>query len=95
MVGAVMFIRDNPEERAEIALKRLRIGNVPKAALIEAIKRYNRAVPAGIPGVPSAEGLKNVIEYEIKIPLKIDGELAQEKVYEFKTDATGESRTGK
>ena len=80
---------------ADIALKRLRIGNVAKAALIDGIKRYNRAVPAGIPGVPSAEGLKNVIEYEIKIPLKIDGELAQDKVYEFETHATGESRTGK
>ena len=84
MVGALMFIRDNPEDAAEIALKRLRIGNVAKAALIDGIKRYNRALPAGIPGVPSAEGLKNVIEYEIKIPLKIDGELAQDKVLNLK-----------
>ncbi len=48
--------------------------------MIDGIKRYKRALPAGILGVPSAEGLKNVIEYEIKIPLKIDGELAQDKV---------------
>ena len=34
----------------------------------------------GVPGIPSAEGIKNIIEYEIKIPLKIDGELAVEKV---------------
>jgi len=35
-------------------------------------------------GVPSAVGLKNVIDYEIKIPLKIDGELAQDKVLNLK-----------
>ncbi len=80
MVRALMFVRDNPESAADIALKRLRIGKVPRPALIEAIKRYNRAVSPGVPGVPSAEGLKNAIEYEIKIPLKIDGELALEKV---------------
>jgi ABC-type nitrate/sulfonate/bicarbonate transport system substrate-binding protein len=80
MVRALMFVRDNPESAADIALKRLRIGKVPKPALIEAIKRYNRAVSPGVPGVPSAEGLKNALEYEIKIPLKIDGELALDKV---------------
>jgi hypothetical protein len=35
-------------------------------------------------GVPSAEGVKNVIDYEIKIPLKIDGALAQDKVLSLK-----------
>jgi len=80
MVRALMFIRDNPEDAADIALRRLRIGKVSRPALIEAIKRYNRAVSPGVPGVPSAEGLKNALEYEIKMPLKIDGELAAEKV---------------
>ena len=84
MVRALMFIRDNPDGAADIALRRLRIGKVSRPALIEAIKRYNRAVSPGVPGVPSAEGLKNAIEYEIKMPLKIDGELALEKVMNLK-----------
>ena len=84
MVRALMFIRDNPEGAADIALRRLRIGKVSRPALIEAIKRYNRAVSPGVPGVPSAEGLKNAVEYEIKMPLKIDGELALEKVMNLK-----------
>jgi ABC-type nitrate/sulfonate/bicarbonate transport system substrate-binding protein len=84
MVRALMFIRDNPEGAADIALRRLRIGKVSRPALFEAIKRYNRAVSPGVPGVPSAEGLKNAIEYEIKMPLKIDGELALEKVMNLK-----------
>jgi len=80
MVHGLMFIRDNPDGAADVALRRLRIGNVSRSALIEAIKRYNRALSPGVPGIPTAEGLKNAIEYEIKIPLKIDGELPLEKV---------------
>ena len=84
MVNSLLYIRDNPEGAAEIALKRLRIGNVAKPALIDGIKRYNRALSTGIPGVPSAEGIRNAIEYEIKLPLKIEGELAQDKVLNLK-----------
>jgi hypothetical protein len=80
MVQALMEIRDNVDAAADVALKRLRIGSVSRPALIEAIKRYNRAVSPGVPGIPSAEGIKNIIEYEIKLPLKIEGELAVEKV---------------
>lgn len=80
MVGALMFVRDQPEEAAEIGIKRLRIGNVAKAALVESIKRYNRAVAAGVPGLPSSEGIRNVIEYEVKQPLKIEREIPQESL---------------
>lgn len=84
MVNALIFIRDRPDDAAEVALKRLRIGNVAKPALVDGIKRYNRAISAAIPGLPSAEGIKNVIEHEIKIPLKIDGDLAPDKVLNLK-----------
>jgi ABC-type nitrate/sulfonate/bicarbonate transport system substrate-binding protein len=80
MVRSLMFVRDKPEEAADIAVKRLRIGNVPKPAVIEGIKRYNRSLAAGVPGLPSSEGIKNAIEHEVKIPLKIDGDFAPEKV---------------
>ena len=84
MVRALMFVRDYHEDAAEVALRRLRIGNVSRPALIEAIKRYSRALSSGVPGVPSAEGLRNAIEYEIKLPLKIAGELPLEKVMNLK-----------
>ena len=80
MVGALIFVRDQPEEAAEIGIKRLRIGNVTKAALVESIKRYNRAVTASVPGLPSSEGIKNVIEYEVRQPLKIDREIPQDSL---------------
>jgi ABC-type nitrate/sulfonate/bicarbonate transport system substrate-binding protein len=84
MVRGLMFVRDNPEEAADVALKRLRIGNVPKASLIEGIKRYNQALPTGVPGVPSREGIKNLIEQDIRIPLKIAGEIPPEKVLDLR-----------
>ncbi len=84
MVQGLMFIRDNPEEAADVALKRLRIGNLPKASLIEGIKRYNQALAAGVPGVPSAEGIKNLIEHDIRIPLKIAGEIPPQKVLDLR-----------
>jgi NitT/TauT family transport system substrate-binding protein len=80
MVHALMLIRDKPEEAADVALKRLRIGNVSKPALVEGIKRYNRALSPGVPGLPSSEGIKNAIEHEVKIPLKIEGDFAPEKI---------------
>jgi ABC-type nitrate/sulfonate/bicarbonate transport system substrate-binding protein len=84
MVRALMLVRDHHDEAADIALKRLRIGNVSRTALIEAIKRYSRALSAGVPGMPSPEGIKNVIDYEIKLPLKISGELRPERVLNLK-----------
>jgi NitT/TauT family transport system substrate-binding protein len=80
MVGALIFVRDQPEEAAEIGIKRLRIGNVTKTALVESIKRYGRAIAAGVPGLPSNEGIRNVIEYEVRQPLKIEREISQESL---------------
>jgi NitT/TauT family transport system substrate-binding protein len=80
MVGALIFVRDQPEEAAEIGIKRLRIGNVSRAALVDSIKRYNRAVTAGVPGLPSSEGIRNIIEYEVRQPLKIDRDIPQDSL---------------
>jgi NitT/TauT family transport system substrate-binding protein len=84
MVNALMFVRDKPEEAADVALKRLRIGNVTKPALVEGIKRYNRALSSGVPGLPSSEGIRNALEHEVRIPLKMDGELLPERVLNLK-----------
>ncbi len=58
---------------------------LPNPALIDGIKRYNRALSKRNPGCAQCrKGRTNVIEYEIKLPLKIDGELAQDKVLNLK-----------
>jgi ABC-type nitrate/sulfonate/bicarbonate transport system substrate-binding protein len=84
MVGALMFVRDRPEEAAEVGIKRLRIGHVAKTAMVESIRRYNRAVAAGVPGLPTSEGIRNVIEYEVRQPLKLEREIPQESLMNLK-----------
>ena len=84
MVNALMFVRDKPDEAADVAIKRLRIGNVSKPALVEGIKRYNRALSSGVPGLPSSEGIRNALEHEVRIPLKMDGELSPDRVLNLK-----------
>ena len=84
MANALMFIRDRPEEAAEVGIKRLRVGNITKAAMLDGVKRYTRALTSGVPGLPSSEGIKNVIEYEVKLPLKIEREIAPESLMNLK-----------
>lgn len=84
MVNALMFVRDFPDEAAEVGIKRLRVGQVTKSSLIESIKRYNRALSPGVPGMPSSEGIRNIIEYEVKLPLKIEREVSQESLMNLK-----------
>src|SRR5258705_11318881 len=45
MVKSLMFLRERPEEAAEVALKRLRFRNITKPMLTDAIKSYVRAFP--------------------------------------------------
>jgi hypothetical protein len=37
-----------------------------------------------VPGLPSAEGIKNVLEYEIRLPLKMDAPVAAEKFLDLR-----------
>jgi hypothetical protein len=39
--------------------------------LVEATRAYTRALAPGVPGVPSAGGIKNILEYEIRVPMKM------------------------
>jgi ABC-type nitrate/sulfonate/bicarbonate transport system substrate-binding protein len=84
MTRSLLFIRDRPEDAADIALRRLRIRNITKPMLTEAIRSYTRAFPAGIPGVPSAEGVKSILENELRIPLKLDKPLAAENFFDLR-----------
>jgi NitT/TauT family transport system substrate-binding protein len=71
MMRSLMFLRDHPEESADIGLKKLQLGNINRGMLIDATKAYTRAFAPGIPGVPSAQGIKNILEYEIREPMKM------------------------
>jgi ABC-type nitrate/sulfonate/bicarbonate transport system substrate-binding protein len=71
MVRSLMFLRDRPEEAADIGIKKLQLGNISRAMLVEATKAYARAFAPGVPGVPSAQGIKNILEYEIREPMKM------------------------
>ncbi|MDP9131261.1 MAG: ABC transporter substrate-binding protein [Candidatus Binatota bacterium] len=87
MMRALMFIRERPEEAADIAMKKIPMGNPNRPIVIEGIRRFVRALPDGIPGVPSAQGIKNVIEFDVKAPLKIKEDVAPEKFLSLKLAA--------
>ena len=84
MTRSLLFVRDRPEEAADIALRRLRIRNLTKPMLTEAIRSYVRAFPPGIPGMPSADGVKSILEHELRIPLKLDKPLAAETFFDLR-----------
>ena len=87
MMRALMFIRERPEEAADIAMKKIPMGSPSRPIVIEGIRRFVRALPDGIPGVPSAQGIKNVIEFDVKAPLKIKEDVAPEKFLSLKLAA--------
>jgi len=80
MARALMFIRERPEESADIALKKLPMGNMSRPLVVEGIRRFARALPDGVPGLPSAQGIKNLIEFDVKAPLKLKEDVPVEKV---------------
>lgn len=84
MVRSLVFIRERPEEAADIAMKKLPLRNMSRPMLVEGIRRFVRALPEGIPGLPSPQGLKNMIEFDVKAPLKIRDEVPREKFLNFK-----------
>jgi NitT/TauT family transport system substrate-binding protein len=80
MVKALMFIREQPEEAADIAFKKLPMGNMTRPMVVEGIRRFSQALPDGIPGRPSQQGIKTLLEFDVKAPLKIKEEVPPEKV---------------
>lgn len=80
MSRALMFIREQPEQAADVAMKKIPMGNVSRPLLIEGIRRFAKALPEGVPGLPSPQGIKSLMEFDVKAPLKIKDELPPEKV---------------
>ena len=79
MIRSLLFIRESSEEAADIAMKRLPLRNMSRPMLVEGIRRFVRALPDGIPGLPSPQGLKNVIQFDVKSPLKIKEDISPDK----------------
>ena len=48
--------------------------------IVEGVKNYLRALAPGVPGLPTAEGIKNFLEYDIKIPLQLKEDIAPERL---------------
>jgi NitT/TauT family transport system substrate-binding protein len=84
MVKSLMFLRKQSEDAAEIAIKKLHLKIITRPMLIDVIKSYVRAFPQGVPGMPSAEGIKSIIEYEVRLPMKIEGPIPVEKFLDLR-----------
>jgi ABC-type nitrate/sulfonate/bicarbonate transport system substrate-binding protein len=84
MTRALIFIRDRTEESADIAMKKIPMGNMTRPLVIEGIRRFAKSLPDGVPGLPTAQGIKNLMEFDVKAPLKIKEEIPPEKVMNFK-----------
>ena len=84
MARALMFIRERPEEAADIAMKKIPMGNMSRPLVIEGIRRFAKSLPDGVPGLPTAQGIKNLMEYDVKAPLKIKEDIPPEKVMNLK-----------
>jgi ABC-type nitrate/sulfonate/bicarbonate transport system substrate-binding protein len=85
MARSLMFIRERPEEAADIAMKKIPMSNsVTRPMVIEGIRRFARAIPEGVPGLPSPQGIKTLMEWDVKAPLKIKEDVLPEKVMHLK-----------
>jgi NitT/TauT family transport system substrate-binding protein len=79
-IRGLMFVRERPEESVELAIKKLQLGSSTKSMLVEATKNYLRALSPGVPGLPTPQGIKNFLEYDIKIPLQIKEDIPAERL---------------
>ena len=83
-IRGLMFVRDRPEEAVDLGIKKLQLGNATRAMVVEGTKNYVRALPPGVPGLPSGEGIKNFLEYDIKIPLQIKDDVPPERLLQLR-----------
>jgi NitT/TauT family transport system substrate-binding protein len=83
-IRGLMFVRDRPEEAVDLGIKKLQLGRATHAMVVEGTKNYVRALPPGVPGLPSAEGIKNFLEYDIKIPMQIKEDVPPERLLQLK-----------
>jgi ABC-type nitrate/sulfonate/bicarbonate transport system substrate-binding protein len=80
----LMFVRDKPEEAVDLGIRKLQLGNATRAMVLEGTHNYLRAISQGVPGMPSAEGIRNFLEYDIKIPLQLKEDVPAERLLNLK-----------
>jgi NitT/TauT family transport system substrate-binding protein len=80
VIRGLMFVRDRPEQSVDLGIKKLQLGNATRAMIVEGVKNYVRAISRGVPGVPSAEGVKNFLEYDIKTPMQLKEDVPPERL---------------
>src|SRR5262245_33293922 len=80
MARALMFIREKPEEAADVAMKKIPMGNVSRPLVVEGIRRFAKAFPDGVPGLPSQQGIKTLIDLDVKAALKIKEDVPPDNV---------------
>lgn len=80
MVKSLMFIRDRPEEAADVALKKIPMGSMSRPLVVEGVRRFTTAFGDGVPGLPSPQGIKNLIEFDVKAPLKMKEDIHPDRV---------------
>jgi NitT/TauT family transport system substrate-binding protein len=80
VLRGLMFVRDRPEEAVDIGSKKLQLGNATRSMMIEGVKNYLRALSPGVPGLPTHEGIKNFLEYDIRIPLQLKENVPPERL---------------
>jgi NitT/TauT family transport system substrate-binding protein len=76
----LMFVRDRPDEAVDLGIKKLQLGNATRSMIIEGVKNYLRALSPGVPGLPTPEGIKNFLEYDIKVPLQLKEDVPPERL---------------
>ena len=79
-IRGLMFVRDKPEDAVDLGIKKLQLGSATRAMVVAGTKNYVRALPQGVPGLPTAEGIKNFLEYDMKIPLQIKEDIPPERL---------------
>jgi NitT/TauT family transport system substrate-binding protein len=84
MIRSLILIRDNVDGATDVALKRLRYEGYGRALVAEGIRRYIKALPQGVPGLPSPDALKTVIEYDVRTPMKLKEEIPVERLMNVK-----------
>jgi ABC-type nitrate/sulfonate/bicarbonate transport system substrate-binding protein len=98
-IRGLMAVRERPEESVDLGIKKLQLGNATRAMIVEGTKNYLRAVSQAVPGLPSAEGIRNFLEYDIKIPMQIKEDIPPERllnlqlVEEVKKELEAQRRT--
>lgn len=80
VIRGLMFVREKPEESVDLGIKKLQLGNATRAMIVEGTKNYLRALSPGVPGLPSPEGIKNFLQYDIKVPLGIKEDVPPERL---------------